>query len=119
MSIYYSRKYTLLKQSYSINFSNHFSCYLHQPMQIHRQQLLPVLGQGLHKHMVNHLRWYFINRKLEIFSSNSISGNLYYYQALEIMVYTSGTYSFKSDSSIHICGYFYNYPFNPNSPNVN
>jgi hypothetical protein len=43
----------------------------------------------------------------------------YYYQALQVTTYTSGAYSFASESSIDTYGCFYNYPFDPSYPTSN
>jgi len=43
----------------------------------------------------------------------------YYYQAIQVTVYTTGTYNFTSSSSIDTYGYFYNVPFDPSYPSQN
>jgi len=43
----------------------------------------------------------------------------YYYQAIQVRVYTSGRYSFTSSSSMDTYGYFYSDTFDPSSPSQN
>lgn len=44
---------------------------------------------------------------------------LYYYQAFRVRGYTSGSYSFISNSSLDTYGYLYISSFDPANPNVN
>jgi hypothetical protein len=43
----------------------------------------------------------------------------YYYQAIEVIVPTSGTYMFTSDSELDTMGFFYDTSFDPSSPTTN
>ena len=43
----------------------------------------------------------------------------YYYQAIQVTTFTSGTFSFTTLSSIDTYGCFYNYPFDPSYSNTN
>ncbi|CAF1166859.1 unnamed protein product [Rotaria sordida] len=43
----------------------------------------------------------------------------YYYQAIEVIVATSGAYTFTSDSEIDTMGFFYDTAFDPSNPTAN
>jgi len=43
----------------------------------------------------------------------------YYYQAIQVTVYTTGTYTFVSSSSMDTYGYFYSDSFDPSYPSRN
>ena len=43
----------------------------------------------------------------------------YYYQAIRLTVYITGTYTFTSNSSWDTYGYFYNNPVDPSNPTQN
>lgn len=43
----------------------------------------------------------------------------YYYQAIQVTIYTSGTYTFRSISSIDTYGCFYEFSFDPLNPSRN
>ncbi|CAF3224322.1 unnamed protein product [Rotaria socialis] len=47
------------------------------------------------------------------------AGRRYFYQAIEVTIPTTGTYSFKSDSAIDVIGYFYQIYFDPSNPTIN
>jgi hypothetical protein len=49
---------------------------------------------------------------------NSYAGS-YYYQTIQVTVYTTGTYTFTSTSSIDTYGCFYEVPFDPSYPSEN
>jgi hypothetical protein len=55
----------------------------------------------------------------ETFSRTGISGSVYYYNAIEVTVKTTGTYTFKSSSSLDTYGYLYRVNFNPSYPMIN
>jgi hypothetical protein len=50
-----------------------------------------------------------------IFARPAGSG-AYYYQAIRVTIYTSGTYTFTSSSPLDTYGCFYSYSFNPSYP---
>jgi hypothetical protein len=52
----------------------------------------------------------------ETFSRNGINGSVYYYNAIEVQVTTTGTYTFKSSSSLDTYGYLYRRNFDPSYP---
>jgi len=47
------------------------------------------------------------------------SSLIYYYEAIQVNVITSGSYSFSSNSSVDTYGYFYKDHFNPFNPSEN
>ena len=53
------------------------------------------------------------------FSRNGVAGSVYYYNAIEVSVRTTGTYTLKSSSSIDTYGYLYQGNFYPSSPSIN
>jgi hypothetical protein len=53
------------------------------------------------------------------FSRNGAAGSVYYYNAIEVSVRTTGTYTFKSSSSMDTYGYLYERNFYPSSPSTN
>jgi hypothetical protein len=50
---------------------------------------------------------------------NGIAGDYYYYHAIKVTVYTTGTYSFTSSGFVDTYGCLYYYPFNPSYPYQN
>jgi hypothetical protein len=52
----------------------------------------------------------------ETFSRDGNSGSVYYYNAIEVQVTTTGTYTFKSSSSLDTYGYLYQRNFDPSYP---
>jgi hypothetical protein len=53
------------------------------------------------------------------FFRSSASTGYQYYQALRVIVYTSGTFTFQSTSSMDTYGCFYDYPVDPSYPTQN
>jgi hypothetical protein len=53
------------------------------------------------------------------FSRNGVDGSIYYYNAIEVQVQTTGAYTFKSSSSFDTYGYLYRGNFSPSNPSFN
>lgn len=68
--------------------------------------------------MISYIAFNLATTNPTFYRPNRTDG-LYYYQAIRIDVYTSGTYSFISNSSIDTFGYLYAQSFNPSNPNAN
>ena len=49
----------------------------------------------------------------------SLTDDYYYFQAIQVTLSTSGTYTFRSNSTIDTRGYFYNTSFDPSNATVN
>ncbi len=52
---------------------------------------------------------------------NGISGSTYYYQAIQVSIFTSATYTFRSNATgqLDLYGCFYQYSFDPYNPDRN
>lgn len=55
----------------------------------------------------------------QFYRPNTDVRDLYYYEAIEIIVFTSGTYSLTSVSDINTIGYLYEGSFDPFNPSAN
>lgn len=53
------------------------------------------------------------------FSRPKGSGSNYFYQAIQVTVYTYGGYTFTSNSTMHPCSCFYEFFFDPSYPTRN